>query len=77
MTAEEELLEMKRKFDVLKEKKARTEGQLQEIMSRMKAKGFNSLEEAKDFIERTKKEIDTKQVAFEDGVKRLKDTYDW
>ena len=73
----EELIAIKKKLDETKEKKARVEGQLQEVMARISERGYASLDEAEaDLIQKEQAALELKTRILR-KVTELRERYVW
>lgn len=73
----QKLNSMKKKTDEAKQKKARKEGQYEELLKTLKSYNCNTIEEAEKVIRETMKDKEVKEKQLLQGIKELEENYDW
>lgn len=73
----QKLNQFKKKIEEAKQKKARKEGQYEELMQTLKTFNCDSIEEAEKVIEETLKKKQTKEKEILNSIEELEQDYDW
>ena len=72
------LLQMKEKVEEAKTEKAKLEGQIESIHSRLKNEySLNSVEDAEKKVEALTSEVNEKENQLQQGISQLEDEYNW
>jgi hypothetical protein len=73
----DDLVAIKKKLDEMKEKRARVEGQLQEVMTRLGEKGYQTIDDAEADLVQKEEEALTIKTQITSKIAELREKYEW
>jgi len=76
--SKQELIDLKNEIEKAKEEKAKDEGRLASLMERLEEEfGLKSLNDAENKIAEIEKKVSTLDKEYDNGLKKLKENYQW